>query len=67
MLIVLFGLKYIYYNNSTTLTAILTIILHAAVGATVYFILTNKFKLGQEIFGKDFKNILLRKLKLKRN
>ena len=67
MLIVLFGLKFIYYNNATILTAILTIIIHTAIGAIVYLVLINKFQILEEIFGKNYKNKLLSVLKLKRN
>ena len=66
MLIVLFGLKFIYYNNTSTLTALITIIIHAVVGAFIYFIISDKFKLANEIFGNDYKKKILRKLKLKK-
>lgn len=67
MLLVLTGLKYIYYNNATTLTAIITIIIHTSVGAIVYFVVTERFRLLENIFGKNYKDKILRKLKLKRN
>lgn len=67
MLLVLTGLKYIYYNNATTLTAIITIIIHTSIGAIVYFVVTERFRLLENIFGKNYKDKILRKLKLKRN
>lgn len=67
MLIVLTGLKYIYYNNATTMTAIITIIIHTITGAIVYFVVTERFRLLENIFGKNYKEKILRKLKLKRS
>ena len=66
MLIVLNIFKYVYFNNTTTFTAIITIIVHTIIGAVVYFIIVHKFKLLEEIFGKNYKDTLLKRFKLKR-
>lgn len=66
MLITLFLLKYIYYSNSTTLSALITIIVHTIIGALVYFVVINSFGLLREIFGDDYKDKLLKKLKIRK-
>ena len=67
MLIVLYLLKYIYFSNETTLSALITIIIYAVVGAIIYFVVINSFKLFDEIFGSDYKDKLLRKLKIRKD
>lgn len=66
MLIVLFLLKYIYFSNVTTLSALITIIVYTIVGAIIYFVVINSFGLLNEIFGDDYKDKLLRKLKIRK-
>ena len=67
MLIVLFLLKYVYFSNLTIFKAITTIVVYTIVGAITYFIIINLFKLLEEIFGKDYKKSLLRRLKIRKD
>lgn len=66
MLIVLMLLKYVYYSNASVLTAIITIIIYTSIGSLVYFFITTKFKLLEEIFGINYKDKILRRLKIKK-
>lgn len=66
MLISLTLLKLVYYNNDTVFTAIITIILYTIVGAFIYFLVINKFKLLENVFGNDYKSKLLKRIKIRR-
>lgn len=67
MLVVLFLFKYVYYSNTTTLSALITIIVYAIIGATIYFVVIGSFKLLEEMFGKDYKSKLLKRLKIRKD
>jgi len=62
----LFIVKYIYFDNTRTLFAMFTIIVHTIIGALVYLLIINRFKLPEEILGIDYKEKILKKFKLKR-
>ena len=47
-------LKEIYFDYSTKLLSILTIVIYTLVGALVYFFVTSRFKLLQSILGDDY-------------
>lgn len=66
MAITLILLKQVYYNNISVITALITVVLHAVVGAFVYFLCTRKFKLLEELLGKDYGEKLKRKFKRKK-
>lgn len=54
MLTILLLLKEIYFDYSTKLLSILTIVIYTLVGALVYFFVTSRFKLLQSILGDDY-------------
>lgn len=54
MVTVLLLLKEIYFDYSTKLLSILTIVIYTLVGALVYFFVTSRFKLLQSILGDDY-------------
>jgi len=67
---VMFGVlsltKLVYFSNASIVSAIITIIICTLLGAAAYFLVINKFKLLEEILGSNYKDKILRKLKLKR-
>ncbi len=63
MLIGLNLFKFVYYDNSTLMTALITIIIHTILGAVIYFTITHRFKLLEEILGKNYKETLLRRFR----
>jgi len=66
MLLVLHGLQiFIDVNNTGRLMALLNITVCSVVGAAVYFFITIKFKLIDEIFGVNFFSKLLNRFKRK--
>ena len=67
MLTILFFIKHLYFNNYSILTAIITIVLHTIVGAIIYLIVINSFKLLEEIFGNDYREKLLKRLKIRKD
>lgn len=67
MLAVLILLKYVYFSNASVLTALITVILYTIVGAFVYFLCTRKFKLVEELLGKDYARKILNKFKRKKS
>lgn len=54
MFIILHMLKYIYFDNSSILKAIITTALYTVVGASVYFFISSRFKLLNEILGDNY-------------
>lgn len=54
MVTILLLLKEIYFDYSTKLLSILTIVIYTLVGALVYFFVTSRFKLLQSILGDDY-------------
>lgn len=54
---------FIPLDNSSRLISILIVIIYAVVGALIYFIMTNKLKVIDEIFGKNFISKILNKFK----
>lgn len=54
MLGVLYGLKYLYFDNSSITGAVLTTALYTVVGGCVYFFISSRFKLLNEILGDNY-------------
>ena len=67
MLVTLFLIKLVYFNSITVVKSVITITIYTVAGAIVYFIVSNKFKLLEDILGPDYKNKLLKKFKIKRS
>lgn len=65
MVIVLIGLKCVFFSFNGILNSILTIALYTVVGGFVYLLLSYKLKLIDTIFGIDFFNKLKKKITLK--
>jgi len=65
MLFVLFGIKYFYFNDTSILFAIITIVIYSICGALVYFFVSSKLKLFEEILGKGYFDKIISKLKRK--
>ena len=65
MLIALSILRYAYYSTINVMSSIITIVLYTVIGAFIYFVVVKEFRLIEDIFGNDFKDKLLKKLKLK--
>lgn len=59
-------LKQLYFNNGSIMEALVTVILHTVVGALVYFICVRKFKLIEELLGKDYMQKIKSKFKRKK-
>ena len=53
--------------NPSRIISILIVILYAGIGALIYFGLTYKLKVVNNIFGKNFINNILAKLKIRQN
>ena len=66
MLLVLTLLKQIYFSNTTIFTALITVIIFTIVGAIVYFFCAKKFKLIEELLGKDYFEKIKSKLKFRK-
>ena len=56
-------LKFAYFNNTSFMSALITVILHTIVGAFVYFVCARKFKLIEELLGKDYMQKIKSKFK----
>lgn len=52
-------------NNSSRMISILIVMLYAIVGAVIYFVLTYKFKVVENIFGEKFITKILNKFKIR--
>ena len=65
MVIVLLGIKLLYFNNTKVFFAILTIGIYSIIGALVYLILAHKLKLFEEILGKNYISRIISKFKRK--
>ena len=58
--------KSIYFNNTTITTAIITIVIHTLIGASIYFTMSHIFRLFDEVFGVGYLDKVLKKFKLKK-
>ncbi len=66
MFVVLFILSFLLPTyNTSRIVSIIIVMVYALIGAIVYFALTYKFKVVDNIFGKSFKNKILSKIKRK--
>lgn len=66
MVLVLSLTKVIYFDNSTTVKAIITIVIHVITGAGAYFAISHIFRLFDEVFGMGYLDKILKKYKLKK-
>ena len=66
MILALIITKSIYFNNTTITTAIITIVIHTLIGASVYFTMSHIFRLFDEVFGVGYLDKVLKKFKLKK-
>ena len=66
MILALIITKSIYFNNTTITAAIITIVIHTLVGASVYFTMSHLFRLLDEVFGAGYLDKVLKKFKLKK-
>ena len=66
MILALIITKSIYFNNTTITTAIITIVIHTLIGASIYFTMSHIFRLFDEVFGVGYLDKVLKKFKLKK-
>jgi len=66
MLLGLYLLKYVYFDYSTKLSSILTIVIYMIVGAFIYFFTTSRFKLLNEILGDNYLDKIKNKFKMRK-
>ena len=62
---VLFVLKrFVFFSNESITMALITVIIYTIVGALIYFGITKKFKMPEEILGDNYMEKLLQKFKI---